>query len=66
MVLNPIDLARVGILLQLDSAALLGYTGALFTHVFAGAGTLLAAGALGAWIAGPLGLAARAFRRRDF
>jgi len=66
MALNPVDLARVSILLQLDAAALLGYTGALFHRVFSGSGALLAAGALTIWIAAPLALASRAFRNKDF
>jgi Cu-processing system permease protein len=67
MALNPVDLARVLVLLQLDVAALLGYTGAVFTRVFAGtAGAALATLALSLWIAAPLALAARAFRKKDF
>src|ERR1035437_7895834 len=31
---NPIDLARVAILLQLDTAVLMGYTGAVFNEFF--------------------------------
>lgn len=66
MAINPVDMARVLVLLQLDVAALLGYTGAVFTRLFAGAaGAALAALALSLWIAAPLALAARAFRRKD-
>jgi len=67
MALNPVDLARVLVLLQLDVAALLGYTGAVFARAFAGTvGSAIAALALSLWIAGPLMLAGRAFRRKDF
>jgi Cu-processing system permease protein len=66
MLANPIDLARVLLLLRFDVAALLGYTGAVFAHFFGGAGILVATAALLAWIAVPLGLGARAFRRKDF
>jgi Cu-processing system permease protein len=67
MALNPVDLARVLVLLQLDVAALLGYTGAVFTRVFSGAaGAAMAMLVLSLWIAAPLALAARAFRRKDF
>jgi Cu-processing system permease protein len=67
MLANPIDLARVMLLLRFDVAALLGYTGAVFAHFFGGrAGTLVAAAALAGWIALPLGLGLRAFRRKDF
>lgn len=64
---NPVDLARIVVLLRLDVAALLGYTGAIFQRFFGTAvGPVLALGALVAWVAGPLMLAARAYRRRDF
>jgi Cu-processing system permease protein len=64
---NPIDLARVLMLLRLDVAALMGYTGAVFERFFGGgAGIALAAGALAAWLALPLAFAARQFRRKDF
>ena len=67
MVLNPIDLARTLLLLRLDVAALMGYTGAVFRMAFgttAGMGAAVAA--LVAWVAVPWWLAARAFDRRDF
>lgn len=67
MALNPVDLARVLVLLQLDVAALLGYTGAVFARAFAGFfGAALAALVLTLWVAAPLALAARTFRRKDF
>lgn len=65
--LNPVDLGRVLLLLNLDTAALLGYTGAVFERFF---GTVLGFGvallALGAWCAIPLAFARRLFRRKDF
>jgi Cu-processing system permease protein len=64
---NPVDLARVLLLLKLDVAALMGYTGAVFQRVFSGPlGPSLAAGLLGLWIAVPLAVGARQFRRKDF
>ena len=64
---NPIDLARVILLLELDVSALMGYTGAVFQNFFSGAlGVAAAAAALLAWIAVPIALAARCFRRKDF
>jgi Cu-processing system permease protein len=64
---NPVDLARVLLLLKLDVAALMGYTGAVFQRVFSGPlGPSLAAGMLGLWIAVPLAVGARQFRRKDF
>jgi Cu-processing system permease protein len=64
--LDPFDLGRVLLLLQLDRAALLGYTGALFAQFFGtGLGTWAALAALFAWVGTPLGVAARLFVRRD-
>jgi Cu-processing system permease protein len=65
--LNPVDLGRVLLLLRLDTAALLGYTGAVFERFFGSAqGIAIAGAALLAWCAIPLGLAARRFQRKDF
>ena len=64
---NPIDLARISLLLQLDVSALMGYTGAIFQQFLGGAlGAVVASGALILWIAGPLMLGVRAFRSKDF
>ncbi|MEP6990905.1 MAG: ABC transporter permease subunit [bacterium] len=64
---NPIDLARVTLMLQLDVSALMGYTGAVFSQFLgSAAGTLVAATALVLWIAAPIALGVRAFRRKDF
>lgn len=67
MLTNPVDVARVLVLTQLDVSALMGYTGALFQHTFGTVlGTGVAAAALLAWCALPLALAERRFIRRDF
>ena len=67
MLANPVDLARVLLLLQFDVAALMGYTGAVFERFLGGAvGTIAATLALALWIAVPVTLGARAFRRKDF
>lgn len=64
---NPIDLARILVLLQFELGALMGYTGAVFKLFFAeGLGTLLACASLVLWTAVPLWLAGRVFCRRDF
>ena len=64
--LNPFDLGRVLLLLQMDRAALLGYTGALFAKFFgSGIGVMVAATALLAWTAGPIGAAFKLFQHRD-
>mgnify|MGYP001039025509 CR=1 FL=1 len=66
MVANPIDLARVLLLLRFDAGALQGYTGAVFTQFFGGAGAAIAAGILLLWVAVPSLLGLRAFRSKDF
>ena len=67
MLLNPVDLARVLMLLQLDVSALMGYTGAVFKSFFgSGGGIALALAALLLWAAGPPLAALHLFRRKDF
>jgi Cu-processing system permease protein len=65
--LNPIDLGRIILLLRLDSAAMMGYTGAVFQSFFGSAGgTLAGFGMLALWMILPLWAALRKFNRRDF
>ena len=67
MVANPVDLARVLLLLQLDMSALMGYTGATFQQFFSGGkGIAIASLALAFWVAAPVLLGLRSFRKRDF
>jgi Cu-processing system permease protein len=67
MIANPIDLARLLLLLQFDVAALLGYTGAVFQKFFGAAlGTAIAATALVAWAVLPAAAGRRLFYRKDF
>ena len=55
MLFNPVDLARVLLLLQFDLGALAGYTGAIFERFFGTVqGSLWSAAALAAWIAVPI------------
>lgn len=64
--LNPIDLARVIVLLQLDVSALMGYTGAMLQELFStGKGVLLATGVMLLWILIPLRIAIKLFNKRD-
>ncbi|HEY9514929.1 MAG TPA: ABC transporter permease subunit [Gemmatimonadaceae bacterium] len=64
---NPVDLARVILLLQFDISALMGYTGAVFQRFFGSAwGAGLAASALALWMLVPIALGFRAFARKDF
>ena len=65
--LNPIDLGRILILLQLDISALMGYTGAVFRNVFGtDRGAVLAAGAMVVYAAVPVLAGLRMFRAKDF
>lgn len=66
MLANPIDLSRLLLLVRLDGAALLGYTGAVFQRFFGGAGFIVAAGAVALWVAVPALAGARLFQRKDF
>ncbi len=66
MLANPIDLSRLLLLVRLDGAALLGYTGAVFQRFLGSAGFLVAAGAVTLWIALPALVGARRFSRKDF
>lgn len=67
MILNPVDLARLVVLSQLDASALMGYTGALFNKALGTVGgAAVAAAALLAWCGVPYLMSARRFARRDF
>ena len=64
--LNPIDLSRIQILLQMDISALMGYTGAIFRDFFGnGPGILLSFAGLIIWIIFPLMFSLRKFKRKD-
>ena len=64
--LNPIDLARVIMLLQLDVSALMGYTGAFYKEFFGSStGALFSTSALLLWVAIPFILALRIFSKKD-
>lgn len=64
--LNPIDLVRILILLKIDIAAIMGYTGALFKDFFGNTGgTLLSASVLVSWFVIPAWIALRKFERKD-
>ncbi|GIV61727.1 MAG: hypothetical protein KatS3mg044_0593 [Rhodothermaceae bacterium] len=67
MLFNPVDLARVALLMSFDVAALMGYTGALFQRFFGGAlGPVVATGMLLLWLAVPLWAGLRRFQQKDF
>lgn len=64
--LNPIDLSRILIMLQIDLAALLGYTGAVYREFFGSTGGMLASlGALCLWTVLPAWRAVHVFARKD-
>ena len=64
--LNPVDLARIIILLKLDISAMMGYTGAIFNEFFGTySGMLYAAFIMLLWIILPLAFALRKFRKKD-
>lgn len=64
--LNPIDLARILILLQLDISALMGYTGALYQQFFgSGTGIVFSVLLQLVWIIFPMMFALKIFRKKD-
>lgn len=64
--LNPIDLARIMILLKMDVAALMGYTGAFYKEFFGSyQGILFSSVLLAAWVLIPLSIALFIFKRKD-
>jgi Cu-processing system permease protein len=64
--LNPIDLGRVIVLLQMDVSALMGYTGAMMKDLLGTAlGTACGIGVLALWMVVPLFLACWIFRKKD-
>lgn len=64
--LNPIDLGRIFIMLKMDISALMGYTGALYKDFFGStSGMLFTSAIMIIWIAVPLWLATRKFKKKD-
>ncbi|MBC3539023.1 ABC transporter permease subunit [Rufibacter sediminis] len=64
--LNPVDLGRILVLLNLDVSALMGYTGALYKSILGSLwGISLAFGLLVVWVLAPLLWAKRIFSRKD-
>lgn len=64
--LNPIDISRILILLEIDLSAMMGYTGAIFrdffgTHI----GMLITGLVMLLWTALPLWFATRYFKKKD-
>ncbi|MCF8241787.1 MAG: ABC transporter permease subunit [Melioribacteraceae bacterium] len=66
-ILNPVDLARIIVILKFDVSALMGYTGAVFQNFFSGGlGFIIASSALLIWIILPLFMGMRKFIKKDF
>lgn len=64
--LNPIDLARILILLHLDVSAMMGYTGAIFKDYFGTSlGIVMAFFILFLWILIPFWISLLKFKRKD-
>ncbi|MBX0332299.1 ABC transporter permease [Pontibacter sp. HSC-14F20] len=64
--LNPVDLGRVLVLLNLDVSAMMGYTGALYKSIFgSGWGIAIAFAVMVLWVLLPLLSARRVFQKRD-
>lgn len=64
--LNPTDLARIIVIMQLDISALMGITGNLFQNFFGSSvGLTIALCLLLAWFVIPVGLAFRTFNKKD-
>lgn len=67
VLLNPIDMARILMILHLDFSALMGYTGAVFEKFFGEtSGTVLILTVLFSWFLLILGLLNRRLGKKDF
>ena len=65
--LNPIDLARIMVMLEFDVSALMGYTGAVFNRFFGTAlGITTASVMLLIWLAVPSWIGLNVFKKKDF
>ncbi len=63
---NPVDLARIIMLLQLDISALMGYTGAFYKEFFgSNTGMIFSTSILILWIILPIWAALRIFLKKD-
>ncbi len=64
--LNPIDISRILILLQVDLIAMMGYTGAIFREFFGNTfGIAITLLVMLLWSIIPLGLSIRYFKKKD-
>lgn len=66
LMLNPLDLVRFQIILQMDASAMMGYSGAVFKEFLGAAGGMVVSSLLLAlWIVLPYVLSLRIFRVKD-
>ena len=64
--LNPVDLGRIMILLQMDVSAMMGYTGAIFKDFFGTyTGVIFSFGVMLLWVVVPVWFSTRKFNRKD-
>ena len=64
--LNPVDLGRIFIMLQMDISALMGYTGAVYKDFFnSQVGMFYTLAIMLLWIILPLALSIRSFNKKD-
>ena len=64
---NPVDLARILLLLKFDISALMGYTGAVFQKFFGGSmGIGISLFSLVVWVIAPLWIGLKIFIKKDF
>jgi Cu-processing system permease protein len=64
--LNPIDLGRIYLMLQMDVSALMGYTGATYKDFFGSSvGLLYTLGIMLIWMVVPVLLAVQSFNKKD-
>jgi Cu-processing system permease protein len=65
--LNPVDITRILVLMQMDISALMGYSGAVYKNLLGSwTGTAAAFILLACWIYFPLMLSLRKFRKKNF
>jgi Cu-processing system permease protein len=64
--LNPIDLGRIYLMLQMDISALMGYTGATYKDFFGSSlGLIYTLGIMMLWMVVPVLLSIRSFNKKD-
>jgi Cu-processing system permease protein len=64
--LNPVDLGRILVLLQLDVAVMMGYSGALFKKFLGSAtGSVYTVACMLFWVVVPLLISVRVFKKKD-